>query len=92
MSSSSSSSSSPIATPTEPIWSKAIIIYKISCLLGDMDLVLERVEDEFRARDVARIVSMADDLGDLAELLQNCQEVDQCDDSLSLIDDECLDE
>jgi hypothetical protein len=35
---------------------------------------------------------MADDLGDLAELLQNCQEVDQCDDSLSLIDDECLDE
>lgn len=80
---SSSSSSSSSSTP-----SRASVLYSLACLLGDLDLVLERLEDGWAAGDYSKLVDMVDDLVELVQALEG----EQPDSSESLIDDSAVEE
>lgn len=79
--SSQSSSSSSHAT-------KADILYSISCLLADIDLVVERLDDHFQVSDVTKLVDMVDELVELKEDLLDVVP----DGQLNLVDLHCVEE
>jgi len=55
------------------------ILYQISCLLGDIDLVVERLDDRYHHSDVSKIKDLADELLNFVDLL-----LDEPNDSSSL--------
>lgn len=79
--SSQSSSSSSLET-------KADLLYSISCLLADIDLVVERLDVHFQASDVVKLVDMVDELVDLRDSLLDVVP----DGQLNLVDIQCVEE
>jgi len=50
-------------------FSTSAIIYNISCLLSDIDLVIERLDAHFLPSDVSKVKDLVDDLLSLVDLL-----------------------
>jgi len=83
MSSQSSSSSLHVT--------KADLLYTISCLLADIDLVVERLDVNFHHSDVGKVSDMVDDLVAARDLLLDVDQDGLLETDL-LVDDQCDEE
>lgn len=83
---SSSSSSSSHVTKKVKV-TKADLLYTISCLLADIDIVVERLDTAYVSRDVGVLSDMVDDLVDARDLLLDV--VPDGHEALGFLDLEC---
>lgn len=76
------------ANPAQPCTSD--LLYTISCLLADIDLVVERLDDNFHHTDLSKLVDMVDDLVVAKDLLLDADPDSPPD--LDFLDDQCQEE
>jgi len=74
-----------------PIVLKADLLYTISCLLADIDLVVERLDDNYSPSDLSKLVDMVDDLVEAKDLLLDVVQDGPGEDP-GLEDDQCLED